>query len=335
VDRKLLICFNTSAASTVLESEAAGSEGAGSEAVGSEAVGSEAVGSEAAGSEAVGSEAAGSEANGSEAVGSEANGSEAIGSEAAGSEAAGSEAAGSEANGNLDLTAASCPPEPGSEAAGTRLSEWTSEEPVPSPETSEGPADPQRAVSLDAAECSDGGGDAALVRTDALEDLTSIGDRGLRDGPGESGEGAESTSRSPEAQSLPHSDPQPEGLLTSPTPPDAAPHGGSEPPDGARAAELQRTPTLSLPVARKSLVPVALPKGLSTGSESSSVNSSHFFFLLLRSFYRTPCSPPTPSLPRSVTLTSDLEEKRVVLTLCFLAPLCSPRWLQQKHPRYY
>ncbi|XP_056285153.1 microtubule-associated protein tau-like isoform X2 [Pseudoliparis swirei] len=260
------------AASTVLESEAAGSEGAGSEAVGSEAVGSE-----AAGSEAVGSEAAGSEANGSEAVGSEANGSEAIGSEAAGSEAAGSEAAGSEANGNLDLTAASCPPEPGSEAAGTRLSEWTSEEPVPSPETSEGPADPQRAVSLDAAECSDGGGDAALVRTDALEDLTSIGDRGLRDGPGESGEGAESTSRSPEAQSLPHSDPQPEGLLTSPTPPDAAPHGGSEPPDGARAAELQRTPTLSLPVARKSLVPVALPKAqakMDNGSAEKSQTST-------------------------------------------------------------
>uniref|UniRef100_A0A669BVP5 Microtubule-associated protein n=1 Tax=Oreochromis niloticus TaxID=8128 RepID=A0A669BVP5_ORENI len=99
----------------------------------------------------------------------------------------------------VDFMGASCSLDPGSKAAGEcgkRLSEssWVSEDlscgseikrdvqaSRGSPEWA-GAADPQRAISLDASEClsemSDLSG-MSLVRSTALEDLTSIGDRNL------------------------------------------------------------------------------------------------------------------------------------------------------------
>lgn len=94
----------------------------------------------------------------------------------------------------VDFMGASCSPDPGNEAAGEcgkRLSDslWASEDlscsseirrdaPASrgSPEWT-GAADAQRAISLDASECLSEMSNQALVRSTALEDLTSIGDR--------------------------------------------------------------------------------------------------------------------------------------------------------------
>lgn len=96
----------------------------------------------------------------------------------------------------VDFMGASCSPDPGNEAAGEcgkRLSDslWASEDlscsaeirrdaPASrgSPEWT-GAADAQRAISLDASECLSEMSNQALVRSTALEDLTSIGDRSM------------------------------------------------------------------------------------------------------------------------------------------------------------
>lgn len=96
----------------------------------------------------------------------------------------------------VDFMGASCSPDPGNEAAGEcgkRLSDslWASEDlscsseirrdaPASrgSPEWT-GAADAQRAISLDATECLSEMSNQALVRSAALEDLTSIGDRSM------------------------------------------------------------------------------------------------------------------------------------------------------------
>lgn len=123
---------------------------------------------------------------------------------------------------------ASCSPDPGSEAAGEcgkRLSDslWASEDlgcsseirqdvPVSrgSPEWS-GAADSQRAISLDASECLAELSNLSLVRSTALEDLTSIGDRSAWVDPGEesqdgaAADGASGSRKvSPDTQSAPH-----------------------------------------------------------------------------------------------------------------------------------
>lgn len=94
----------------------------------------------------------------------------------------------------IDLMGASCPSDPGNEAVGEcgkRLSDslWASEDlscrseirgdaPASrgSPEWT-GAVDSQRAISLDASECMSEMSNLSLVRSTALEDLTSIGDR--------------------------------------------------------------------------------------------------------------------------------------------------------------
>ncbi|XP_038591917.1 microtubule-associated protein tau [Micropterus salmoides] len=94
----------------------------------------------------------------------------------------------------VDFMGASCSPDPGNEGeCGKRLSDslWASEDlscgseirrDVPtsrgSPEWT-GAADAQRAISLDAAECLTEMSNLSLVRSMALEDLTSIGDQHL------------------------------------------------------------------------------------------------------------------------------------------------------------
>lgn len=96
----------------------------------------------------------------------------------------------------VDFMGAPCSPDPGNEAAGEcgkRLSDslWASEdlscsseirrdEPAGrgSPEWT-GAVDSQRAISLDASECLTEMSNQSLVRSMALEDLTSIGDRSL------------------------------------------------------------------------------------------------------------------------------------------------------------
>ncbi|KAK9530826.1 hypothetical protein VZT92_012306 [Zoarces viviparus] len=245
-------------------------------------------------------------------------------------------AVGGAAGAVVDFMGASCPLDPGNEAVGEcgkRLSEssWASEDLGSRPEIRRddggGPADSQRAISLDASEClaeTSNLSGMSLVRSEALEDLTSIGHRSSRGSQGEeslvSEDGADSNSRStpPEAQhtqNLPHVDSQSEDLHSgrnishNESPLSRAPSenssrdssshraGHSEPhisndSDSSVAqttgtAELQRTAPQS-PAARKSLVPVPIVKGLFavvfTGSESSSVNCFHFF-LLQRSFY--------------------------------------------------
>ncbi len=102
----------------------------------------------------------------------------------------------------IDLVGASCSSDPGNEAVGEcgkRLSDslWASEDlssrsktrrDVPasrgSPEWA-GAVDSQRAISLDASECLTEMRSLSLVRSTALEDLTSIGDRGLWASQGE------------------------------------------------------------------------------------------------------------------------------------------------------
>uniref|UniRef100_A0AAQ4QQE5 Microtubule-associated protein n=1 Tax=Gasterosteus aculeatus aculeatus TaxID=481459 RepID=A0AAQ4QQE5_GASAC len=92
---------------------------------------------------------------------------------------------------------ASCPPVLGNEAAGEcgkRMSEslWASEDLGSGPEVRRedggSPADSQRAISLDASECLSERSDltgTSLVRSEALEDLTSIGYKGSRVPQGE------------------------------------------------------------------------------------------------------------------------------------------------------
>lgn len=96
----------------------------------------------------------------------------------------------------VDFVGASCSPDPGSEAVGEcgkRLSEslWASEDLSCRPEIRgdapasrrspewTGAADAQRAISLDASECLTEINNLSLVRSTALEDLTSIGDRSM------------------------------------------------------------------------------------------------------------------------------------------------------------
>lgn len=102
----------------------------------------------------------------------------------------------------VDFMGASCSPDPGNEAVGEcgkRLSDslWASEDlscrsekrqDIPasrgSPEWT-GAVDSQRAISLDASECLTEMSGLSLVRSTALEDLTSIGDRSSWVGGGE------------------------------------------------------------------------------------------------------------------------------------------------------
>lgn len=273
----------------------------------------------------------------------------------------------------VDFVGASCSSDPGNEAVGEcgkRLSDslWASEDlscgsekrqDVPasrgSPEWT-GAVDSQRAISLDASECLTEMSGLSLVRSTALEDLTSIGDRSswvdggqevvserTKDGAAADGAALKSCSDSgsrnispepqqpPYAQNLspssgdPHSeDPDParsggnvsekENLFTKK--PSEGSSGdswlrraGCSKPDisndsDMRSSAAQTTgtaePQKTAPQpARKSLVPVPISKGLFavmfTSSESSSVNSLHFFHLQ-RSFYCMPCCtvPPSP-----------------------------------------
>ena len=96
----------------------------------------------------------------------------------------------------VDFVGASCSPDPGNEAVGEcgkRLSDslWASEDLSCRPEIRgdapasrrspewTGAADAQRAISLDASECLTEINNLSLVRSTALEDLTSIGDRSM------------------------------------------------------------------------------------------------------------------------------------------------------------
>lgn len=197
-------------------------------------------------------------------------------------------------DGAVDFMGASCPADPGSEDCGKRLSGslWASEDLCcgseirrddgGSPERP-GAADSQRAISLDASEClsemSSLSG-VALVRSAALEDLTSIGDRSFGVSQGEDG------ARNVPTESLSHFQSEdvqnisekagllpkmPSDIENSSS--DSWPHRAAcSQPDisndsdmsvaqTAGTAELQRTPPQSS-AARKSLVPVAMFKGL-------------------------------------------------------------------------
>lgn len=142
----------------------------------------------------------------------------------------------------VDFMGASCSPDPGDEAAGEcgkRLSDslWASEDlscsseirrdaPASrgSPEWT-GAADAQRAISLDASECLTEMSNQALVRSTALEDLTSIGDRSTwvdqdeeqtNDAGTAAGAGADSTTGSgPQTQQPPGSPDRPPTLFDS------------------------------------------------------------------------------------------------------------------------
>lgn len=278
----------------------------------------------------------------------------------------------------VDFMGASCSPDPGNEAVGEcgkRLSDsiWASEdlsctseirrdEPAGrgSPEWT-GAVDSQRTISLDASECLTEMSNQSLVRSTALEDLTSIGDRGLwvnqeeeqiseqtKDGGTADGAALKSctdsrtkniskeTQQTPYSQNLSHSvfdshseDLHPahnwktisekDSLITKMPSGTATEHSSSDSsldtasyskPDisddsdtrsdvvqTTGTAELQKTTPQSSP-ARKSLVPVPIFKGLFavilTSSESSSVNSFHFFHLQ-RSFYSVLCCTLPPN----------------------------------------
>ncbi|XP_051273695.1 uncharacterized protein LOC127373334 [Dicentrarchus labrax] len=132
---------------------------------------------------------------------------------------------------------ASCSPDPGNDAVGEcgkRLSEplWASEdlscrseirEDVPagrgSPEWT-GAVDPQRAISLDAPECVAEISNLSLVRSTALEDLTSIGDKRSWVSQGEeivSEQTAALKSSSPETQQPPYTQSLPQPSFDSPS----------------------------------------------------------------------------------------------------------------------
>ncbi|TKS89413.1 Microtubule-associated protein tau [Collichthys lucidus] len=116
----------------------------------------------------------------------------------------------------VDFTGASCSPDPGNKAVGEcgkKLSDsvWASEDlscsseirrDVPtskgSPEWT-GAVDSQRAISLDASECPTEISNLSLVRSTALEDLTSIGDRSTWVNPEESC----TDSKDPDSKQLP------------------------------------------------------------------------------------------------------------------------------------
>ncbi|XP_068162248.1 microtubule-associated protein tau-like isoform X2 [Antennarius striatus] len=138
----------------------------------------------------------------------------------------------------IDFMGASCLPDPGNEVVGEcgkRLSDsmWASEDlncrseirrDVLDSTGSSGASDSQRAISLDAAECLTEISNISLVRSTALEDLTSIGDRCQwvdpgeeldseqpKDGATEDGEASKSssdsgnTTTSPQTQRVPFS----------------------------------------------------------------------------------------------------------------------------------
>lgn len=67
-----------------------------------------------------------------------------------------------------------------------------------------GAVDSQRAISLDASECLTEISNLSLVRSTALEDLTSIGDRGTWVNPEESCTDSGSKNISPDSKQLPH-----------------------------------------------------------------------------------------------------------------------------------
>ncbi|XP_036937333.1 microtubule-associated protein tau isoform X1 [Acanthopagrus latus] len=146
----------------------------------------------------------------------------------------------------VDFVGASCSPDPGNEAVGEcgkRLSDslWASEDLSCRPEIRgdapasrrspewTGAADAQRAISLDASECLTEINNLSLVRSTALEDLTSIGDRSMwanqdeeqtQDGVAADGEAFQpcSDSESTETQqneSQPFADPHSEDLHSS------------------------------------------------------------------------------------------------------------------------
>lgn len=185
---------------------------------------------------------------------------------------------------------------------------------VGSPEWSAAAADPQRAISLDASECLAEINNPSLVRSAAVEDLTSIGARKRWEESKEDGDGGagQQDAEAPQSLSQPgfeessssRSTSEKESLLTQ-MPSDTAaensrgdssslpPHRPvySEPDISnesgmmrsrvAQTTELQKTPPLSSP-ARKSLVPVPIVKGLFAvmftkfrTNQPSSVNSSH------------------------------------------------------------
>lgn len=206
---------------------------------------------------------------------------------------------------------ASCPPVLGNEAAGEcgkRMSEslWASEDLGSGPEVRRedggSPADSQRAISLDASECLSERSDltgTSLVRSEALEDLTSIGYKGSRVPQGEEPLVSEDRAalksgdvplEAQHDQSLSLSDSQweeppsagdtsqnecPSSKMTSENssgdswldrPGHSKPHISNES-DWSVAqttgtAKLQNPPPQN-PQARKSLVPVAICKGLS------------------------------------------------------------------------
>ncbi|KAG8008832.1 Microtubule-associated protein tau [Nibea albiflora] len=124
----------------------------------------------------------------------------------------------------VDFMGASCSPDPGNEAVGEcgkKLSDslWASEDLSCSSESRRdapasrgspewtGAADSQRAISLDASECLTEISNLSLVRSTALEDLTSIGDRGTWVNQEEENDAAALKSCrniSPETEQLPH-----------------------------------------------------------------------------------------------------------------------------------
>lgn len=148
--------------------------------------------------------------------------------------------------------------------------------------------DSQRAISLDASECLTEISNLALVRSTALEDLTSIGDRRVCAHQAEelireqTSDDLPLNNMTQEQQPLPSRDPRPAlGCLNVSMPDSLSPvmscekgSGDSSMPRWAAcdsqpdisngsdvrslAGELQKTPS----PARKSLVPVAIPKGL-------------------------------------------------------------------------
>lgn len=217
----------------------------------------------------------------------------------------------------VDFMGASCSPDPGNEAVGEcgkRLGDslWASEDLSSrseikrdvqagrgSPEWT-GALDPQRAISLDASECLAEINNPSLVRSTAVEDLTSIGQRRLwveQEATGDGAPEAQQTPETPQSLSQPVFDSRPEDLpasssrnvsekesLLTQMPSDTAAENSSGDSSLHRAgyskpdisndsemrssvaqttgtAELQKTPPQSSP-ARKSLVPVPIFKGL-------------------------------------------------------------------------
>lgn len=199
-----------------------------------------------------------------------------------------------------DLLGASCSLDPGSEAlgeCGKRLSDslWASEDlscgsevrreelaSRGSPEWS-GAVDSQRAISLDAAECLTDVNNLSLVRSTALEDLTSIGDE-VNQGEEPITEQDDLTPDGTAVNNITEETQEDESSCPSEDPPQTPHHvsmmdpivseepcergdsslqrDGCSQPAGSETRSSDRRPPPQSPPARKSLVPVAVPKGL-------------------------------------------------------------------------